>query len=290
MTQGIFMHVYASASTWRILWSSALLSIAVLLSPNQAGAAASGTVSFQSKSWKVADAVAATSVLGYELTFSPIAWDRVAWAEDGKFDSFMDVGKFLGDAQQVVLKLDLNDDKSYRKHAMTQAFGPSTGKSDAGAKGLTVQRMTDTQIMGRFVYADADYKIDVQFDLPILARDAPLQLPGKALAADGGEPGKALLATFAALSSGDLQQMLAVSPPEKRAQLQEAAKNPKFATQLALMRTMQPTAVKISGGKVFEDRAWVEFTGKRSGKSVRGTASLTRVDGKWLMTKLSTRE
>lgn len=264
--------------------------LALALSPSLLHAGVSGSVSYQGKSWKVVDAVAAKVMMGYELSFSGQAWDRVAWAEDGKFDSF-DLSKFVDGKEASFLKLKLGSDQRYRSHELSSgAFGPGDGQGTSAAAGLSIEAITETNVLGRFKFSDADYVVDLRFDLPLLARDAPLELPGVALPANGGEPGKALLATLAAMASGDLEKILAVSPPDKRAQFAEAAKRPDFAKQLTIIGAMQPTDVQIQGGKSFEDRAWVEFKAKREGKAIVGMASMQRMDGRWLMRKLSTRE
>jgi hypothetical protein len=272
----------------KLITRNCLLTFA--LAPCLLHAAVSGTVSYKGQSWKVVDAVAAKSVIGYELSFSRQAWDRVAWAEDGKFDSF-DLSRFPDGKETSFFKIELGSDKVYRAHELTKgAFTPGEGKGTLAAAGLSIDKITEQSVVGRFKFSDADYKIDLSFDVPILGRDAPLELPGVALPANGGEPGKALLATLAAMASGNLEKILAVSPPEKRAQFAEAAKRPDFAKQLTMMSAMQPTDLQILGGKSFEDRAWVEFKAKRDGKPIAGTASMQRIDGKWLMKKLSTRE
>jgi hypothetical protein len=264
--------------------------LAFALSPCLLHAAVSGTVSYKGDSWKVVDAVAAKAFMGYELSFSRQAWDRIAWAEDGKFDSF-DISKFSDGKETSFFQIKLNSDKAYRSHELSKgAFSSGEGAGKGGGAGLSIDSITETSVVGRFKFSDADYKVDLRFDLPILGRDAPLVLPGVALPANGGEPGKALLETLAAMASGNLEKILAVSAPDKRAQFAEAAKNPDFAKQLTMMKAMQPTDVQVLGGKTFEDRAWVEFKAKREGKPIAGTASMQRIDGKWLMKKLSTRE
>jgi hypothetical protein len=264
--------------------------LALALAPCLLHAAVSGTVSYKGQSWKVVDAVAAKAFIGYELSFSRQAWDRIAWAEDGRFDSF-DLGKFPDDKETSFFQINLGSDKAYRSHALTKgAFSSSEGAGKSGGAGLSIDSFTEMNVVGRFKFSDADYKVDLRFDLPILGRDAPLALPGDALPANGGEPGKALLITLAAMASGNLEKILAVSPPDKRARFAEAAKRPDFAKQLNMISSMQPTDLHILGGKIFEDQAWVEFKAKREGKPIDGTASMQRIDGKWLMKKLSTRE
>ena len=80
--------------------------------PNMLHAGATGTVTYQGKTWTVADAVAAQTFMGYELSFSPQPWDRAAWAEDGKFDS-LDIGKFQEEKETQIFRIDLSSDKSY---------------------------------------------------------------------------------------------------------------------------------------------------------------------------------
>lgn len=257
--------------------------------PNVLHAGATGTVTYQGKTWTVADAVAAQTFMGYELSFSPQPWDRAAWAEDGKFDT-LDIGKFQDEKETQIFMIELGRDKSYRWHKLSTGwFGKGEGKGAAGAAGLSVASFTDKKIVGRFQLSDADYQIDLRFDLPVINADTALELPGIALPANGGEPGKALLATLAATASGDIDKMLAVSPPDRAQQLAEAAKKPDFAKLMAMQRAMQPSGVEITGGKINADQAWLWFKGSRGGKPMRGTAAMLQIDARWYVKKLSTR-
>ena len=256
--------------------------------PNVLYAGATGTVTYQGKTWTVADAVAAQTFMGYELSFSPQPWDRGAWAEDGKFDVF-DLNKFQEEKETNFFKISLSSDKSYRWHELIGGYGRGEGKGSAGAAGLSVASFTEKKIVGRYRLSDADYQIDLRFDLPVFNADTALELPGIALPANGGEPGKALLATLAATASGEIDKMLAVSPPDRAQQLAEAAKKPDFAKLMAMQRAMQPSGVEITGGKINADQAWVWFKGSRDGKPMSGTATMLQIDGRWYMKKLSTR-
>jgi len=55
-----------------------------------------------------------------------------------------------------------------------------------------------------------------------------------------------LLATLSATAAGNIEQMLAVSPPDKRAQMQAASQEPDFAELMAMQKVFTPTAVKIA--------------------------------------------
>jgi hypothetical protein len=260
-----------------------------LAMPTVLHAGATGTVSYKGKTWKVADAVAAQAFMGYELSFSPLPWDRAAWAEDGKFDS-LDIGRFQDEKESNYFTIKLGSDKIYRSHELSVgAFSPGEGKGSKGAEGLKVESFTKQKIVGRFKFSDSDYQVDLRFDLPLLGRDAPLELPGVALPANGGEPGKAFLATLAAMASGDVAKMLAVSAPDRAQKFAEAAKKPEFAAQLAMQSAMQPTGVQITGGKIDTHRAWVLFKGNRDSKPMSGTAVMELINGRWYMKKMNTR-
>lgn len=131
----------------------------------------------------------------------------------------------------------------------------------------------------------------VKFDLALLGdpKDAPPP-PGVALPAGGGEPGAAYMAMNKAVQAGDFDAMLKLMPPDRAEMMREARNEPDFAAQMALMQAMSPTQVKISGGRMDGDKAWLEFTAVESGQPRAGTAEMHREGGRWILVKESTRD
>jgi len=255
-----------------------------------AAAEVKGNVTYQGKTWNAADAIAYENFMGVVLAFSKLPWDRGAWADDGVFDE-ADVYGVQNKAIEPFFTIEIRTDGTYKQHQMKQdRFAPGEGRSDAGAPALKLQQHSPARVAGTFKFTDEAYKVDLSFDLNVLKDKAVLPFPGTPLAADGGAPGKALLATLAAAASGDIKQILALSPPDKRAQMQAASQKPDFAKLLAMQKAMTPTGIKISGGSALADRAWVNFAGASEGKPMTGTAMMFRADGQWYLRSLKTKQ
>jgi len=106
------------------------------------------------------------------------------------------------------------------------------------------------------------------------------------LGAGGGEPGKALIAHFDATRSGEVDRVRAEMHPENHAQLDEMIAAGEADMILGMMKMMTPDEITITGGRIDGDSAEVEFTGSSDGDATRGSASLGKVDGRWLVKKV----
>lgn len=257
--------------------------------PVAAIAAATGTVTYQGDTWIVADAIAYEGGGGIKLAFSKLPWDRAAWAENGEFED-EDVFKLDQGAIEPHLQIGLSRDGKYFSHRMIKQRGLGEGGGFAATEALSLKATGPDRVQGSFKFADADYNVDLTFDLDVLKSGAALPFPGSPLASDGGVPGEVLLATLAATASGDIEKLLALSPPDRREMLKAAAQEPDFVKKLALQKSFSPTAVKISSGSQLDDRAWLSFTGLKDGKPIRGSAQMVRVDGQWYLRSLKTKE
>ena len=176
-------------------------------------------------------------------------------------------------------------------------FSPGTSLSRSGSD---IGRLAPAPAAGGTApvageYHDLDeddgFRCDIRFDVPRLGdvADAP-PLPGTPLPAGGGEPGAAYLAVNKALRAGDLDALARLMPPDRVAQMEEARKSPDFDEQLALMQAMAPSDVKITGGRVDGDTAWVDFTATEFDQPRVGTATLKKEGGRWVMIEESTRD
>lgn len=151
------------------------------------------------------------------------------------------------------------------------------------------------RLAGHYTYVDEDAEgptCDITFDIAQIgerAAAAPPVLPGEPLPADGGAPGKALLALHRAVQAGDADAIIAALPADKAAGFRTLRASPDFAEQLAAQQAMTATNVSITGGRIDGDQAWVEFEGELGGEPSRGTAEMERVEGKWVVRTESTR-
>lgn len=124
------------------------------------------------------------------------------------------------------------------------------------------------------------WSVDVNFDSAILAR-----APGKPIAKDGGDPGKAFLALVAASQGDDLAKILALLAPGEAEDYQRdyntAEENLKDAK--STLGFQLPKKPKITGGEfVNDDTALLEVEGVpyEDGKMLY-LVEMLRSDGKW---------
>lgn len=274
--------------------SRRLLMIAILLASGggTAGAqsGASGTVTIDGETWPVADAVAVSDDGDIELWFSKLEFDRAGWAEDGEFDSF-DTYDFKDDGDGPALRIDVDEeDGRYGGHTIRFSSSSSSGgySSDL-AESLTLTTRDDMRLAGTVTFDDGSgLAADIRFDLPLIAT-GPLARAGTPLPKDGGEPGKALKAMVDATHAGNLDRMMALSHPDRRAGIEAAKAAGETDEMLRMAKLFTPKISKITGGTTEGDQAWVDFDGDEDGSVVKGSAELTRFDGKWYIKKISTR-
>lgn len=254
-----------------------------------ARAGASGTVTIDGKTWPVADAVAVSDQGDVEIWFTELKFDRMKWAEDGEFGVF-DPYKFVDDGSGTSVTVDVDDDGSYGGHSVRYGSSSSSSTMSSDHEGtLTLTANDGKRIAGRWKLDDGSgLVVDVGFDLPITAT-GPMARPGTPLAADGGEPGKALRAMVDATHAGQLDTMIALSDPERRKGIEEAKAAGQAAEMLQMAQLFTPKIGKITGGTLLDDQAWVDFEGSEGSGPVKGTAELSRKDGKWYVKSINTR-
>ncbi|MCI1710243.1 MAG: hypothetical protein LKM32_06095 [Chiayiivirga sp.] len=271
---------------------SALLAALLVLgaTPALAKSGANGKVSIDDAHWAVADAVATLDGDELKIVFASKEFDRAAWAEDGQFGSF-DLWEFKdddgNDGQSLSITVD-NESGGYGGHGTKTGFGGGGGYSSDYAESLKLSVRDDKHVAGTLKITDDDLAAEVTFDLPIQTF-GPLTRPGTALPADGGEPGKALKAVVDATHAGNLDQMIALSHPEKRKQIEQAKASGEAAKMLELAKLFTPRISKVIGGSIDGDSAWVDFEGQEDGGKVTGTAELSRMNGQWFVKKINTR-
>ena len=206
-------------------------------------------------------------------------------------DAFREQDTPDGDSARLQVTLDADG-------AVTQMYlwlSPGTNLSRGGMGiGTYVAGKPAAQgIAGRYDVAGAadDPSCELHFDVDVLGDVAAAPpLPGTPLPADGGEPGRAYLELNHAIHAGDVDAMLALMPPSKVAELGDVRQQPDFEQQIAFAKAMAPTDVRISGGRVHGDRAWVEFSASEGGQPRIGTAEMVREAGRWFLTVESTRD
>ena len=249
--------------------------ILLTLAAADASAAAQGHIQIKQQSWDVADAIAYRSGDEIKLVLSDKPFDRAAFAKDGKLDDFDFIHHHMEkDASTFTLQ--------FGTDLKLQMLNTGTGTTNAGVdKAFTPSaKHSATELAGKFVYNGdlfGKVAVDLTFDLPV--ESDKLQRPGKPLAADAGDPGKALLRNIAAIHSGNLEQIIATSPPQQREQMEKSKGEAK--EMVPMMQAMTPKDVKPLGGMIDGDSAQVDFQGVLDGKPQKGTAELIRIGGAW---------
>lgn len=245
------------------------------------GAGGRGQVTKGEQTWTVADVIAWREDDKVAVVFASVPFDRTAMAKDGRIDSF----DFIGIAGNT-LTVNLRSDGPGMCFDYAGESGGGSSCSSAYQSAVQVTRNDTDRVAGRVDWSEGEATVlQLEFDLPVLSEVAR---PGRPLPADGGEPGRAVLAHFAAIASADLARIKAVSHPERVAMM-DAETEADLAEMLGFLKAMSPTEVRIAGGTVDGDSAYVDYAGKRDGEALRGTAELARVDGRWYVTGTSTR-
>lgn len=276
----------------RNLASAVLLAGFVLgsgIGPAVAKTGATGTITLDGKTWNVVDAVAVSDQGSVEIWFSELPFDRVKWAEDGQFDVFDPY--HLKDAPSgTAVTVDVDEEGTYGGHSVRHGSSSSSSSMSSDLEDTLVLSANDeTRVAGRWKLDDgAGLVTDVQFDLPI-TKTGPMARPGTPLPAGGGDPGKALRAMVDATHAGNLDAMIALSPPAQRKEIEQAKAAGEADEVLKMAKLFTPKITKVTGGSVVDDQAWVDFEGTEASGAVKGSAELSRIDGKWYLKSINTK-
>ncbi|HRQ66001.1 MAG TPA: hypothetical protein PKZ76_14255 [Xanthomonadaceae bacterium] len=103
----------------------------------------------------------------------------------------------------------------------------------------------------------------------------------------GGEPGAALLRHFEAVRSGDANRIKEETHPDEHAMLDAAIASGEFEMMIDFMQAFLPDNVAVHGGTSDGDGAEVSFSGDMDGAPVKGTATMARVNGRWMVQGIS---
>ena len=250
---------------------------AVLPAIGHAAPGATGQFHIGESAYTVADAMAWRDDDDIKVVFSDTAFDRASFADDGELDSF-DFMRHDG----VTLTLTVDPADGTLGGISTQSGGGSSYMTGVGEK-LTLASHDADAIAGTFAIGDQP---GITFDLPIAS--GKIERPGETLPPDGGEPGKVLLARMAAIHAGDMDALMANTPPDQAAEMKAAVDSGEAEQLLAMAKMFTPTDINVTGGSQDGDVAWVDFTGKDSGSKVTGTGKLLRRDGKWQVESVNT--
>lgn len=258
------------------------LSFALCATAGAAEPPASGRFILEGEAFEVVDAIAYPDGDAVSVVVSNRAFDRKALAKDGKLDDF-DVLRHVGDGV-AAFTIEIGADGTLSGYGYNSDRGGGGGYSSEMAEGFALSRRETGHVAGSLRFEAEERSADLRFDLPV---SATLARAGTALPAGGGELGKALLAHFEAMASGDKARLLQVTPPDRRAQQKAMMDEPDAAGMIAFLAAMAPQQVKVTGGTVDGDSAVLEFTGVRDGAPLKGTVDGMRIDGRWYFNNVS---
>ena len=230
-----------------------------------------------------------------ELGFTSFKLDVGAIQRAEDRDDAMQSQAFQADDATAKLELTMSPDKVITQQFLWFAPGSSLSYSSNEVGTFKLKPPVKGRLAGTYSYADDDDPdgpaCELTFDIPMLGTvaEAPPP-PGQKLPMDGGEPGKVYLALNKAMLAGDLDALAKLLPPAQAAEMQKARGTPEFAQQLVFIQAMTPKNVKLKGGRIDGDKAWLEFDGVEGDALRSGTAEMVKEDGRWRVVSESTRD
>lgn len=270
--------------------------------------AAVGEFGHDGKSWKLRDAAAVSGSEGLVLIVTRLYFDRKKWVQDARL-THEDFAQFLdneyGYAPELDIKLDA--DGSYAAHRMVYGeYGAAWQVDSALEHGVSLRVNDGRRIAGTLHFDGQRIFADIDFDLPVLSL-GPMARPGVPLPADGGAPGRYLLARSKAIHEGDLDRLLSLLSPEEYS---DAVGHYEYDSEtlidyesgdldrsgvsfyLLKQRMDMPRIRRITGGSVEGTTAWVDFEGSEGvmgDARVTGTAVMAQDrHGHWSIEDLTT--
>lgn len=159
---------------------------------------------------------------------------------------------------------------------------PNASFNSAGYGAFKLEPAAAGRIAGRWVLAEPGDFFGETYDFDLVFDVAVTPPPGKPLAADGGEPGKAYRAWIAAVAKGDLPVLRALVGGDYNGWRLNSEDQGNVKEALKDLRDGTPLQARILRGRIDGDSAvlWVE--GKdRDDILRRGRVQMQRVEGVW---------
>lgn len=184
----------------------------------------------------------------------------------------------LMDHNYIFIVVRGRDDVSYNatygmKMAQFVDFTPGTLHAD-------IPTLTADKVAGRVwstkPAGDDGYTIDVKFSADIAHPPAGTKLP-----AGGGEPGKAFMAYYKVLQSGNVAGVKKAVSAERAKEMDD----PDFAKMFPLVQALEPKNVKITGGALDGNSATLFATAHDEHEDSTGTIHMVKENGAWKVEK-----
>jgi hypothetical protein len=266
----------------RVLPSLTLLAPLLALGslPALADSRAQGSLDLGDSRWTAVDVIAYKSGEDIEVVFSDQSFDREAMAADGRIDAF-DILSHRGSTMTLTLS---GGEPAMCLHTQSRSedgmVSGSLCQSEFPAA-IAIETPGPDRVAGQMDWQGEDGRfVKLDFEAAVFS-ETDLRADAEPLPADGGAPGQAVLAHFAALEAGDYEALKALSHPEARAMMEQSEADGDHLEILEFLREISPRNLVITGGSVFGDHAEVSFEAEDEGRPVRGTADVVLEDGEW---------
>ena len=255
-----------------------------LLLPCAAGFAVEPTAKGVFKSGAVEMPVSSAVAFRGRDLFSPEREALIVAISHAKFaagvvESYSDrkraIDRRFKDDETVVVYLSFTPEGKWR--GLSYYFGPGNGCGFCTSDVTSGVTLSGGRLAGALTGGGKDRTLDVTLDVPLMTDDH-----GAALAADGGEPGRAYLAYHAALVKGDEPEIRSLLPPDRMKQWDKAQVTgdlPKFVNYLRDEHGLR--SVKVGKGWSKGDRAVLLIAGEGFTGPVTGEVTLFREKGTW---------
>ena len=123
--------------------------------------------------------------------------------------------------------------------------------------------------------------VDDRYEFSLTFAAAPQAETGTPLPADGGEPGKAYLAHFELMGSGDWDKISKEIPKDELEDIKQMGLSDEEV--LEFLTLFKPSEVEIVGGTLDGDMAYLEVKMVMDGQPGTGTITMEKQDGKWVL-------
>lgn len=121
---------------------------------------------------------------------------------------------------------------------------------------------------------------DDKFEFSLKFAAVPMAETGTPLPGDGGEPGKAYMAYFETMSSGDWEKISKLIPKEELDDMKMMGLGDEQLLEFLMMMT--PSEVEIVGGTLDGDMAYLEVKMVMADQPGTGTITMEKQDGHWV--------
>jgi hypothetical protein len=271
-----------------------LIALSLLLVCSAAEASVDGSLTANGKTFPLKFAVAQPKKNPFDkkktdtvIVFSDQELSAAAASDDIELMQAVDKMSLSG------FMVEIDGDKSVISgEVFSPAFKKMKQFSAVGMQKVELTTMTPTHVAGSVTMAKPDdffgnvYEYHATFDLPVgaAAPSVAVAAPkGKALPANGGDPGKAYAAYLKVFTAGDV-------PALKKAVSGDRAKemdSKEFKEFFPVMQAMQPKNIKVTGGAIDGETATLLASAKNGDEVSNGTVTMVREGGVWKVQKES---